>query len=289
MILGVPVVDGHEMTDAFIGALAASVEPENFRLVIIDNGSNKPYKVPKDLPFKCEVLRNDENMGFYYPLYQLYNKYRHEKLIGLVHNDLLLYEPGWNVRMQQAFETDPQLGLVGLCGSNELDSNGGRGAGTMCFFRGAEVQVGGQTYIGQPQTAGRRLSDLQPACVLDSLFMMFKREAIPHLMNETDPWAHVTLAHFYDRIWPCRTIEAGFRCAVLGVECDHIGGITTTANERYRDDCIKWLQQRKIPYENPETEMYLVAERRFLGEYKENKRFLPCIVGQDYGIQHLAS
>lgn len=286
MILGIPVQDGWEMTDTMLKQLVKVSSP-NLKVVIIDNDSDTPYQGNYHYGIPIPVIHNDKNLGYYYPLKQLYEAYPEEELIGVMHNDMLLYEEGWDERMKQCFEADPQLGLVGLCGSNEIDSNGGRGGGTMLHFAGRSVQVGENTYTAQPQSAGRLIHDLEPSACLDSLFMMFRREVIPHLMNDTDPWEDITLAHFYDRIWPIRTIEAGYRVGTLGVECDHIGGLTTTGNMRFRNDCIAWLDERGSSYENPETEMYLIAERRYLSEYRENKHFLPCIVGGDYVINHL--
>lgn len=284
MIIAAPVVDGHDLTNNLVKNMAETIQGDT-KVVVVDNFSSEPYDHKSKL---FDVLRYDENKGYYYPLIDLYNEYPDAKYIGLIHNDMVIYEQGWDVRMQQAFADDPQLGLIGLCGSNEIDQNGGRGAGTMVFFRGGAVQVGNQTINGQDQAAGARIHGVEPSVCLDSLFMMFRRDVIPHLMNDRDPWADVTLAHFYDRIWPIRTIEAGYRVATMGVECDHLGGMTTVANQRYWDDCIKWLNDRNIPFENPETEMYLVAERRYLGEYREEKRFLPCIVDKSYGIRYLA-
>lgn len=292
MVLAAPVVDGHLLTFNLMRSLDQTVaDKTNFEFVIVDNASERPYKdaiVSKTPKIATQVVEYEKNTGYYYPLIDLYERYPDADLIGLIHNDMVIYEPGFDERMKKAFADDPQLGLVGLCGSNEIDQNGGRGAGTMLWFRGGEVKIGDRVIKGQDQSAGRRIFDLEPAVCLDSLFMMFRRDAIPALMNQRDPWQDITLAHFYDRIWPIRTIEAGYRVGVLGVDCDHLGGMTTTANERYRDDCIKWLEDRNIPYDNPETEMYLVAERRFLSEYREEKRFLPCIIGGDYAINHLA-
>lgn len=293
MILAIPVVDGHHLTKTLLESLAATVTGNNFRVVIVDNNSVHKYQADKiapkgKYPFPVHLIHNRKNTGYYVPLKKVLEKNPKQELIGLIHNDMVIYEHGWNERMEAAFAADTQLGLVGLCGSNELDERGGRGGGTMCFFRGGPVQVGDRTINGQAQAAGLRITDVQPSCVLDSLFMMFRREVVPKLVHSEEEWLGITLAHFYDRIWPCRVIEAGYRVATMGVECDHLGGMTTTANERYRDDCIKWLEARNIPYDNPETEMYLVAERAFLSEYREGKKFLPCKVGQDYGITHYA-
>jgi hypothetical protein len=285
MILGLPVVEGHELTAVAIDHIMKNRHFKNTKVVIIDNGSDKPYE--SDDP-DVHVIRNEENIGFYQPLKQLYDTYPDEEIIGIMHTDLMLYEPGFDLRMLTEFGHDPQLGLIGLCGSREVDERGGRGAYTVCNFMGREVQVGEQVWKGQDPSAGRRIEGIEPAIVLDSLFMLFRREVIPHLVRDDEKWEDITLAHFYDRIWPIRTIEAGYHVVTMGSDNDHIGGMTTTGNERYRNDCIKFLEDRGIPYDNPETEMYLLAERRYLGEYRDQKRWLPAIIREGYDVTHLA-
>lgn len=288
MILGVPVVDGRALTENLLDSLDTSVaDPSNLKVVIIDNASAEPYEWSRyrGLPFAVEIKRYETNKGFYYPLLDLALDYPDDQ-VGLIHNDMLLYTHGWDVLMRQAFERDPRLGLIGLCGSNEIDERGGRGNGTMCNFMGKEIFVGPEKYNGQDSSAGRRINGLEPACVLDSLFMMFNRDVVAKLLSEKEKWSDLPLAHFYDRIWPVRTIEAGYHVGIMGIDCDHLGGMTTTANQRYYDDCVGWLMEHNIKYENPETEMYLLAERRFLGEYRDQKHFIPCRVGGDYAITH---
>lgn len=287
MIIGLPVVEGHELTKVAVDHLTKNAVLASTRIVVIDNGSEKPYTCCKTMNGKkIEVIRNANNVGFYRPLLQLYEEFEDE-YIGIMHNDLMLYEPGWDRRMELAFKEDEKLGLIGLCGSKEVDERGGRGAYTVCNFMGREVQVGEQIWKGQDPSAGRRIEGIEPAIVLDSLFMLFRRDAIPHLEHSIDDWNDITLAHFYDRIWPIRTIEAGFHVITMGSDNDHIGGLTTTGNERYRNDCIKWLEDRNIPYDNPETEMYLVAERRYLSEYRDEKQWLPAIIREGYDVTHL--
>lgn len=292
MILGLPVVEGHELTKVAIEHATKNAVLASTKIVVIDNGSEKPYKCCQKINGrKIDVIRNKKNLGYYRPLLQLFEQYPDEEFIGLMHNDLMLYEQGWDRRMQDAFMADPMLGLIGLCGSREVDERGGRGGYTVCNFMGREVQVGEQIWKGQEPGHGLRIDGIQPSLVLDSLFMMFRRQVVPHLEHKKEDWKDITLAHFYDRIWPIRTIEAGYHVITMGSDCDHIGGLTTTGNERYRQDCIDWLEERGIPYENPETEMYLVAERRYLSEYRDEKKFLPAIIldgGSGHDIRHLA-
>ncbi|MFA5999240.1 MAG: glycosyltransferase [Candidatus Babeliales bacterium] len=295
MIIGLPVVEGHELTKVALDHLTKNAVMSTTIPVVIDNGSATPYNC--DPPFeickeingyKVGLISNKENIGYYQPLKQLYDQYPDEQYIGLMHNDLMLYEQGWDRRMLQAFEEDPELGLIGLCGSREVDERGGRGGHTVCNFMGRDVLVGEQVWHGQDPSAGRRIEGIEPAIVLDSLFMLFRREAIPSLVRDHEDWDDITLAHFYDRIWPIRVIEDGWHVITMGSDNDHIGGMTTTGNERYRNDCIKFLDERGIPYDNPETEMYLVAERRYLEEYRDQKHWLPAIIREGYNVTHLA-
>jgi hypothetical protein len=239
VILGMPVVDNHELTAKVVESLKKTVRGL-FKLVIIDQASDVPYSAHEfgDADFDIFVERYEDNRGFYWPLFNLQKEFRKvalDGLIGLAHNDVIFYEVGWDVRMVDAFRNDPKLGLVGLCGSNQVDAAGGRGSGTMCFFRGTPGK-------GQSQAAGLRINDLRPALVLDSQFMMFRKEAIVLCESDQDP----PPAHFYDKIWPMRLAMNGFHVAVLGSEIDHMGGMTCVLNRKYLKACEDWCRRQGI-------------------------------------------
>ncbi len=284
MILGVPAIDLHDVTAALYTSLARTVRGP-FRLVIVDNGSERLYD-PADygrLPFPTDVVRYGRNVGFYAPLLDLWRAYP-DALVALAHNDVVFHEPGWDLRMGAAFAADPQLGAVGLCGSNEIDERGGRGGGTMCFFRGSPGY--------QSQAAGLRITDLRPALVFDSLFMAFRAECVPLLEPGETPagyetaesWADLPLAHFYDKIWPCRLVRQGWRCAVLGVEIDHAGGLTAVGMPRYTEDCRRWFRERGQDPADASLAMYQEAERRFFAEFGGS--FFPAKVAADWTVRH---
>lgn len=287
MILGLPVMDSVELTRNCVEALAETATGALDFIVVIDNGSETPYTrgdFPAAVPFSIVVKRFVRNEGFYAPLKYMTDTWTTgNALVGLMHNDLLLYEKGWDKRMQECFEVDPALGLVGLCGSYEFDENGGRGGGTMCWFRGTPG-------IGQSQDAGERISDLRPAVVLDSLFMMFRREAI-HALDED--WANLPLAHFYDKIWPLRLWRRGYRVAVLGSEVDHMGGMTCVLNPQYVADCRTWLADRGLPADADSNKywgdwnmlMYQEAQRRMFVEFGNGRECYPVSVRTNYTIK----
>ena len=265
LVLGIPVVNQVELTTECIESIIGTVSsPTGLFCVTIDNGSTPAYQGNL-------VLRNEINRGYYYPLKQLYDTFPNTDLIALCHNDLLFYEHGWDERLKDCFERDPQLGLVGFAGSSQVDAAGGRGTGTMMNFRGER---------GQTQ-AGYRISGIEPAVSLDSLFMCFRREVIPSLLIDDD----IALCHFYDRIWTLRTIEAGWHVGVLGIEIDHQGGQTSTGGD-YNATAIQWCEAHGIPVENGNGDlaMYLEAERRYLTEYRDEKHLIPCSINSNYDI-----
>lgn len=261
MIIGIPVLNRPEITDRCVAQLEASTDLSLSKIVIIDNASDVPYQS------KHEVIRNEENLGFYVPINQLADQYPYDTIIAVMHNDLLIYEKDWNSRVIEAFSNDEDLAIVGFCGSYEVDKAGGRGAGTMCNFRG-EYQLQEHT--------GERIIDLQPSAILDSMFMAFRADAIEDLWIEED----VTPAHFYDKILPMRAIELGYHVGTMGIEVDHMGGTTLVAEPRFEEDMQKWCLKHGIdPGDDAGMAVYLEAERRWLTEFG---RMMPGVVDGDY-------
>lgn len=265
IVLGIPIIDQHEMTRDLLETLdATTIDPRNLKVFIIDNASENPYTAIHDLSFDVEVIRNERNEGFYWPLLQVVDHALSTDLVGLCHNDLLFYENGWDLRVRESFDGDAALGMLGFCGSDQVDYNGGRGGGTMCFFRGTK---------GQSQAAGLRIRDLRPAVVLDSLFMVMRQPVVDFL--EIDDG--IVPCHFMDRIWPMRIMEKGWKVGVLGIEIDHLGGMTEVAMiERYQMDAAVWCAENNIDSGNdPALAIYKEAERRFLSEFRDEKHLIP--------------
>lgn len=270
--LGVPVLNKPQMTATFLEHLNATVvDPTSMVVVIIDNASDPEYHLGAlpETPFPCYIVRNDVNEGYYSPLRTLVEMWDYE-ILALAHNDILIYENGWDRRLRESYVGNTQLGVVGFCGSSQVDDQGGRGQGTMMNFRGTPG-------LGQAQ-AGLRITGLEPAAILDSMFMAFRRELAIKLLEGEEP----TPAHFYDKIWPMRALEWGWRVGILGVEIDHLGGTTLVAEPAFWHDMVRWCRAQGIAAENPTMALYLEAERRWLTEFRAEKRVMPGGVGVDW-------
>jgi hypothetical protein len=264
--LGVPVVDNHELTFNLIESLVKTVDdPSQLTVVVFDNNSDKPYG--HHAVFNNKVVRYEKNIGYYRPINDLAKMATPADIVGLCHNDLIFYEKGWDRRLRDCFVKDGRLGMVGFCGSNEVDDRGGRGGGTMCNFRG---EKGART-----EDTGRRILDLQPALIFDSLFMALRVPVVECLGVDEN----FQLNHFGDRMWPLRAIEKGWRCGVLGIEIDHMSGQTLVGIARIEQDSRLWCLEHGIPVAEGAqagTAVYLEAERRYLAEFRDQKHLIPA-------------
>lgn len=272
--LGIPVVDNHALTDQLIDSLIKTVaDGDALTVVVFDNASEYSYETwAKQRPWFYErgikVVRYERNRGYYVPILDLVEMATPGDIVGLCHNDLIFYEKAWDRRLRNAFVSDGRLGMVGFCGSNEVDDRGGRGGGTMCNFRG---ERGART-----EHTGRRITDLQPALILDSLFIAFRQPVFSSLKMD----ANFQLNHFGDRMWPLRAIENEWRVGVLGVEVDHMSGQTLVGvGGRIETDSQIWCMEHGVHVADnaqASTAVYLEAERRYLTEYRDQKHLIPA-------------
>lgn len=245
IILGLPVVNQHFITKQCVKNLKC----KDTKIVIIDNASREPYLKSEN---PAEIIRNKTNRGYYYPLLQLYKKFPDADYIGLMHNDLFLKEE-WEDRLKEAFK-DPKMGVVGIAGSMEVDSSGGRGNGILCNL--------GES---MPPNA-TRMTGFSPALLLDGIFMVFRREVIPLLEIDED----IPLFNFVDRQWFLRLFKLGWRSGIIGIKAEHLGGMTEVGDVQYAKDAENWLRERNLVVkgEAAPTTMFNLAQEIYLKEHK---------------------
>jgi GT2 family glycosyltransferase len=272
MILGCPAYQNHRLTAAMVESLAETVTGPDFTLVIVDNGSPRPYRAKSfRIPFRVEVIRNERNEGNFWPLAQVAQLDPASSVVALCHNDMLFYERGWDRRVADAFRDDPLLGMVGFAGSDGIDRDGKR-ASTMSNLRGTRGHI-------SAEKAGTRITDLRPAAAVDGLFMAFRREALASLtlIPAMPP------AHFYDFIWGAQVIQAGWRLGTLGIECDHVGWSTEgRLAEELDGEWRRWCAEQGIdPGPDPMAAIWAAGERSWHDGFGGG-RFFPCRVGSDW-------
>lgn len=267
IVLGVPVLEMHDITEQmFLRLLQYVTDPSDIQFVLIDNGSKKPYKVPKNFPFKLDLIRNKKNLGYYYPLQQLYEKYPDADFIGLMHNDMLILENGWDQRIRKTFAENPKIGLIGLFGARTINEDGTENDYVTNFLNAESNKTGMRNQI---------TDKLEEVLTLDSLFMLFRKEVIPALKIDK----HIPLCHLYDKVWSLRTREAGWQVAVLGVLFSHKSD-TTSKSLPYYESASAWFKnEHGIAISEALGIDYFIwveARARYLMEFRELKKIVPC-------------
>lgn len=293
----VPVLNQFPLAETAIGFSVRNLsENAGADLLVIDNGSDIPFSFPKvtdrERLKRMTIRRHEKSIGVY-PTFWDALPHVAGDVIAFFHSDLIITEKGWDKRVLLQFNHDPRLGLLGFIGSNELDSAGGRGLGTTSNFQGTAYTCtaythhdglgGSWDWIGSPAAAHGKVSDgFSRAAVVDGCAMIFRR----HVLEKIAPRKNFPPHHFYDKLLSCEVRELGYSVGVLGVACDHISGQTVNQEEKYRTMAEEWSRANLTEDKfvgNPhdwqwDGTVYREAERQWLAEYRDQKKFIPCKV-----------
>lgn len=285
IVIGIPAMDLHETTGESLSTTASYVtDKEVVTFVIVDNASEKPYKQPEGAAgLHIDLIRNETNLGYYYPLMQLYVTYPEADYIGLMHNDAIIYEQGWEQKILDEFEKDPKLACVGLFGWQQLSRSAKNELPIGKIYWPFEVdndKAPAPAY-SQPH---RRVHTLTPALVLDSLFMVFRREVISSLgINR-----NITISHGYDKIWSLRLIEQGLHVAVLGIPFLHKGG--NDKDIKMRTMFKEWFDKRwevNSPVEYVYDIAFFETQVLVVDEFRERKKMIPARIDDQFNLQSI--
>lgn len=284
----IPVLNQFPLVKAVYKQLreATDTTEQEVEFIILDNGSDEPLS-EMDVPGAI-IFRNKKSNGVY-PTFKQGMEVATGDVVAFFHSDLVIWEKGWNIRLMDYFKSvSPKFGLVGFVGSNELDSNGGRGLGTVSNFQGNTL-VGDQCLdsensVYQPRWSGsvarihgRTDQWMTNGAVVDGCAMIILREAWDVIgFRESFP-PH----HFYDRLISCQMLEAGYAVGILGIACDHISGQTVNQEKNYQTMSFDWLvsycgyEDKFDSNHNYDEDIYRLAEDTFLKEYRDTKHLLP--------------
>jgi len=274
MNLATVVVAAHnpELTARVVGHASLGAAAPETQVMVFDNG----------VPSIYTELGTGTNIGNYGIFFQLSEV--DADVILVLHNDVLIYESGYDVRLLECFEADPNLGLVGFVASNEVDFAGGRGLGlygsTVSNFQG---RVPGTS---PAEAHGQRDAGFRAAAVVDGCAMAFRKEALAEIPEDPRCPPH----HFYDKKFSMEMLSRGWHVGYLGIEQDHLSGQTANVFEGYHRLAEAWCGERGVhrpEATNWDHQIYLEAEHQFLVEWRDQKRFFPLKVGPNHEVYHL--
>lgn len=243
-----------------------------YEFLLLDNGSTENvYQFATNYlkPGELNYIRNDENVGTVKGMQQIYENATGD-VIAVFHNDVLLYEYGWNERVMRLFEDDPKLGMVALFGAAGCMINGGR----------VQVREDGGTMAGmsnmlEAEIHGARISEPHAIAIPDGFGMIFRKEMLDKGNGFDQRYSY---HHLYDRDIGLESLRRGYHNMVIDIPCHHWSGITANRSN-YQD----WVNKK-----------YGIAERGDLKAHDDNTKLfnekwgpegynvLPLYVNEDF-------
>lgn len=225
--LCIPVMNQLEDTKVSWGChLGTIIDKANTQIVVIDNGSTdgtQEFLERFIFPHFPDHIyhRNEENVGVLKSMNQCIEKSNGD-VVAILHNDVNVFEIGWDKRVMGEFYKDQLLGLAGFLGAQGCMPDGGR-MNTVSNLLEAEIH-------------GERVTGTKRVAIFDGLSLIGRRK----MFEEVDGFdTDYTYHHFYDRDISLESLFAGWHNLMIGVLCHHRSGVTAN-----RPEYQTWISQK---------------------------------------------
>lgn len=219
--VSIPIINQRELTIECLKNLQENAE-EDYGVIIIDNGSNPPVV---DLPYikKGHFIRNEQNIGLPKSLNQAWKASKAD-YIFYTHNDVMVYEKGWDTKIKRILEQNYDVGVAGFYGA--------KGIGTSDLYRTPyqmqqliRIENVSGCYRMNAAIHGFRppIGETEDVCVMDGFSLIVKRELLVKVggFDEKLP-SH----HMYDNDICLESLRVGYRNIVIAMDAEHYGGRT---------------------------------------------------------------
>ncbi len=154
--------------------------------------------------------------------YQICYKRSREPILAFLHDDLMIFERGWDSRVLNSF-ADPGVGVVGLGGSV--------GHGTPDLYTSPYhlPNLARQHFLSNMRSAevhGGRFTGERDVAAIDGFAIFVRRSILDKHKGWplTEPYGY----YLYTEWLCCEARRQGFRIRLVGVDCEHLGGKTST-------------------------------------------------------------
>jgi len=152
------------------------------------------------------------------PAFQEIYETTDEEIIALMHDDLLVHEYGWDVRVLEAF-SDPMVGVVGFAGAL------GHGTPNLYQVPYHLPNLARQDFMSNMKDAevhGKRFTGSRDVAILDGLALFVRRS----VLDTIGGWpVNQPVGYFMYSEWLCcEARRQGYRIRLVGVACEHLGG-----------------------------------------------------------------
>jgi GT2 family glycosyltransferase len=173
-----------------------------------------------------------------------------EPILAFIHDDLMIYEKGWDERVLRQF-SDPGVGVVGFAGAL------GHGVPHLYEVPYHLPNLARQHFLSNLRTAeihGGRFTGERDVAILDGMALFVRR----HILDTVGGWPrNKAVGYFMYSEWLCcEARRQGYRIRLVGVDCDHLGGKSSgyiPASDNYEEEHRYFYEHNRdvMPYRVP--------------------------------------
>lgn len=199
-------------------------DKENVEILVIDNGSTdgtsewiQRFVFPHFPDHR--IIRNEENVGVIPALNQIWKTARGD-IVACIHNDLILYDKGWDKRVVDLFKGHPRCGLAGFFGAEGMGADGGR---MNCHCNFLEAELHATRDVGEKRVV-----------MFDGISLIYRKEMLDEVGGFDTRYIY---HHRYDLDISLTSHYANWENWFIGVACHHMNGVTAN-----RPDYQKWAE-----------------------------------------------
>lgn len=236
-----------EMTQKMLDLLRENESGAMLPLCVIDNGSNPPLRDwLNGLREGDMVIRNDINVGVRPALNQAFTYFKEQvDFIFYTHNDVFIYEKGWDTKLVRILSEVPNVGVAGFYGA--------KGIGTSDIYQGGYAmqqlirvenvsnchRMDAAVHGFRPIAQGR---ETEQVAVMDGFSLIVNVE----LLKATNGFDNAYPPHHnYDNDICLESLDRGYDNIVIAMDAQHLGG-QTDVKEAWNEPFGKSKQQIHI-------------------------------------------
>ncbi len=191
---------------------------------------------------------NDPNIGVVPMMQKIFEDNSGEDIICYVHDDVTCFDPNWSESVRAEFD-DPKVAIVGFGGAT------GIGVDDIYKQRYQIEQLQRINYASNQrdwETHGSYEAGSKDVAVIDGFFMAVRTAALKEL-GGFKGFPH--RFHMYDAYLSLALAERGWKTRMVGIECLHHGGGTSTTPE-YLAWCLENGTTAEREHEEPHRWFY---------------------------------
>ncbi len=190
------------MTEATLRSLAETVDWSKHKLMISDNDScNATHALYMTMIhlLPVRIACNGSNVGTSRAINRVWRHRGQGEHCAKIDNDVVIHQPGWADWMEDVFERDPEIGIVGLKRKDLAESR----------------------YVRMlPHKKGQRWLAIEEARGIMGTCLAYSSALLDKIGYLTQPGIY----GYDDSLASVRARVAGFKCAYLhGFELEHLG------------------------------------------------------------------